>query len=274
MEQQERRSYGKIGTVIGVAALILAFFVGSTIVSNRREQAYNRAIDAIVAGEYETGLSILESALPSTYKEKDNLICLCRAKQALDAEDYDHARRLASRVFFRSATPSADRLNIRVNSILDACHEEAERKAAEELAAYEAKVRSGLPFVGMPEKYVSSTLLGEFSRCERNGTAYPGGRKTIGNIYYYKRDGKVYFCVFCTGGQVAEVYDNRDGNAHYPGRLINGSTSTRPSTITDSHDDSDPYHASDYPDEEEFYEEHWDDFFDFEDADTYWQEHH
>jgi len=158
--------------------------------------------------------------------------------------------------------------------ILDACHEETERKAAEELAAYEAKVRSGLPFVGMPEKYVSSTLLGEFSRCERNGTAYPGGRKTIGNIYYYKRDAKVYFCVFCTGGQVAEVYDNRDGNAHYPGRLINGSTSTHQSATTDSNDDSDPYHASDYPDEEEFYEEHWDDFFDFEDADTYWQEHH
>ena len=274
MEQQEKRSFGKIGEVIGIAALILAFFVGNTIVSNRREQAYNRAIEAIVAGGYETGLSILESSLPSTYKEKDNLISLCRAKQALDAEDYDQARRLASRVFFRSATPSADRLNIRVNSILDACHEETERKAAEELAAYEAKVHSGLPFVGMPEKYVSSTLLGEFSRCERNGTAYPGGRKTIGNIYYYKRDGKVYFCVFCTGGQVAEVYDNRDGNAHYPGRLINGSTSTRPSTTTDSHDDSDPYHASDYPDEEEFYEEHWDDFFDFEDADTYWQEHH
>ena len=274
MEQREKRSFGKIGAVIGVAALILAFFVGSTIVSNRREKVYNRAIGVIVAGDYEAGLSILESSLPATYKEKDNLISLCRAKQALDAEDYDHAQRYASRVFFRSATPSADRLNLRINSILDACHEESVCKAAEELAAYEAKVRSGLPFVGMPEKYVSSTLLGEFSRCERNGTSYPGGRKTIGNIYYYKRDGKVYFCVFCTGGQVAEVYDNRGCNTHYPGRLINGSTSTRPSIATDSHDESDPYHASDYPDEEEFYEEHWDDFFDFEDADTYWQEHH
>lgn len=274
MEQQEKRSFGKIGTVIGIAALILAFFLASTIVSHRREQAYNRAIEAIVAGDYDTGLSILESSLPETYKEKENLIRLCRAKQALDAGDFDKALRNASSVYFRSTTPSADRLNIRINSILDACHEEAERKAAEELAAYEAKVRSGLPFVGMPEKYVSSTLLGEYSRCERNGTAYPEGRKTIGNLYYYKRDGKVSFCVFCTGGLVAKVYDNRDGNTHYPGRLINGSTSTRPSTITGNHDDADPYHASDYSDEEEFYEEHWDDFFDFEDADTYWQEHH
>ena len=274
MEQQEKRPFGKIGAVIGIAALILAFFVGSTIVSNRREQAYNRAIDAIVDEDYETGLSILASSLPSTYKEKDNLISLCRAEQALDAGDYDHAQRYASSVFFRSATPSADRLNLRIDSILDACHKESERKAAEELAAYEAKVRSGLPFVGMPERYVSSTLLGEYSRCERNGTAYPDGRKTIGNLYYYKRNGKVYYCVFCTGGLVAEVYDNRDGNAHYPGRLINGSTSNRSNTTTNSHDDSDPYHASDYPDEEEFYEEHWDDFFDIEDADTYWQEHH
>lgn len=87
MEQQERRSFGKISAVIGIAVLILAFFVGNTIVSNRREQAYNRAIDVIVGGDYETGLWILESSLPSTYKEKDNLISLCRAKQALDAED-------------------------------------------------------------------------------------------------------------------------------------------------------------------------------------------
>ena len=86
MEQQEKRPIGRISAAIGIAALILAFFVGSTIVSNRREQAYNRAIDAIVDGDYETGLSILTSSPPSTYKEKDNLISLCRAKQALMRE--------------------------------------------------------------------------------------------------------------------------------------------------------------------------------------------
>ena len=41
-----------------------------------------------------------------------------------DAGDYDHAQRYASSVFFGSATPSADRLNLRIESILDACHEE------------------------------------------------------------------------------------------------------------------------------------------------------
>ena len=73
MEQQEKRPIGRISAAIGIAALILAFFVGSTIVSNRREQAYNRAIDAIVDGDYETGLSILTSSLPSTYKESENV---------------------------------------------------------------------------------------------------------------------------------------------------------------------------------------------------------
>ena len=36
---------------------------------------------------------------------------------------------------------------------------------------------------------------------------------------------------------------------------------------------SDKYNALSYRDEEDFYEDHYDDFFDYYDAEDYWREH-
>ena len=38
--------------------------------------------------------------------------------------------------------------------------------------------------------------------------------------------------------------------------------------------ESDPYNAADFRDEEDFYDWYYDDFYDFEDAEDYWREHH
>ena len=51
-----------------------------------------------------------------------------------------------------------------------------------------------------------------------------------------------------------------------------GSTSVSSSSSGATEDD--PLHASDYRQPEDFYEDHWDDFFDFYDAETYWRRHH
>ena len=37
---------------------------------------------------------------------------------------------------------------------------------------------------------------------------------------------------------------------------------------------SDPYHATDYSGADEFYDDHYDDFFDYEDAEDYWYGNH
>ena len=39
-------------------------------------------------------------------------------------------------------------------------------------------------------------------------------------------------------------------------------------------DKSDPYNAKDYRNEEDFYDDHYDDFFDYYDAENYYREHH
>lgn len=39
-------------------------------------------------------------------------------------------------------------------------------------------------------------------------------------------------------------------------------------------DDDDPYNVNDYASEEDFYDDHYDDFFDYYDAEDYYNEHH
>ena len=49
---------------------------------------------------------------------------------------------------------------------------------------------------------------------------------------------------------------------------------TRPATYSPSTKDDDPYHAKSYSDPEDFYYDYYDDFWEFEEAEDYWNEHH
>ena len=48
---------------------------------------------------------------------------------------------------------------------------------------------------------------------------------------------------------------------------------TRPRSTPRASDD-DPYNVNDYTSEEDFYDDHYDDFFDYYDAENYYNEHH
>ncbi len=49
---------------------------------------------------------------------------------------------------------------------------------------------------------------------------------------------------------------------------------TRKVTKTTTTRKTDEYDVQDYDDPEDFYEDHYDDFFDYEDAEDYWEEHY
>jgi hypothetical protein len=63
-----------------------------------------------------------------------------------------------------------------------------------------------------------------------------------------------------------EVWDNRDQDTSRP--------ASKPSSSSKGSSDSDPYHANDYSDAEDFYYDYYDDFFDYYDAESYFNEHH
>ena len=138
----------------------------------------------------------------------------------------------------------------------------AARKAAER-AAYEERVRSGPPFVGMYIRYINDTALGEgrISDIERR---YVDGELTTIKIYdYYDEDGEVIYSARTVGGEVTEVW---------PGGYDPPITFSSPRRDYEE-EEEDRFNASSYANEEDFYYDNYYDFFDYEDAADYYREH-
>ena len=141
--------------------------------------------------------------------------------------------------------------------------EVAARKAAER-AAYEERVRSGPPFVGMYIRYINDTALGEgrISDIERR---YVDGELTTIKIYdYYDEDGEVIYSARTVGGEVTEVW---------PGGYDPPITFSSPRRDYEEEEEEDRFNASSYANEEDFYYDNYYDFFDYEDAADYYRKH-
>ena len=161
-----------------------------------------------------------------------------------------------TRAFAETVAEEAEVLNARRRA------EAAAREAAER-AAYEERVRSGPPFVGMYIRYINDTALGEgrISDIERR---YVDGELTTIKIYdYYDEDGEVIYSARTVGGEVTEVW---------PGGYDPPITFSSPRRDYEE-EEEDRFNASSYANEEDFYYDNYDDFFDYEEAADYYREH-
>lgn len=101
------------------------------------------------------------------------------------------------------------------------------------------------------------------------------------------KNGVTYFTARCVQGKVIQVWDNRDlldasdnsssekksSFSGSGGRVISGDSSSGNKADNESEEngsEDDPYHVYDYDDPEEFYYDYYDDFDEYEDAETYW----
>ena len=76
------------------------------------------------------------------------------------------------------------------------------------------------------------------------------------------------------GSQIPTIPSNSSGSNS--GSSSNSSNSSNHSHSSGSHSSSssDPYNASDYANEDDFWEDYYNDFIDFDEAEMYWEEHH
>lgn len=118
------------------------------------------------------------------------------------------------------------------------------------------------PFVGMDESRVFHTSLGQPDSKVRHNNECIGGLQYKANLYDFKKNGKVIFTARCVRGKVTNIWDKRDTEP-----------STRYTTKKTTSTKSDPYDVNDYYFPEDFYYDHYDDFFDYEDAEDYFYDH-
>ncbi len=122
-------------------------------------------------------------------------------------------------------------------------------------------------------KEEANRLLGTgYHGCRPNSSAeiaeLAAAQVTCKNCGYYSDNGRNSLCDYCS-------WMERYGGG-LPGKATTSPTPTstpkRSSTTTTANKD-DPYNAGDYSDPDDFYFDHYDDFWDFEDAEDYWEDY-
>ena len=121
----------------------------------------------------------------------------------------------------------------------------------------------------MSEEYIAKTSLGTPSLIGHNRQV-KNGDQLLANLYdYYNRNGEVIYSVRCVEGKITEIWDKRDN----PVKPRNTNTTNKSSSSSEKKN-KDPYHASSFAHPDDFYEWYYDDFWDYEDAEDYWEKHH
>ena len=158
--------------------------------------------------------------------------------------------------------------------------ENARETIAAQRAVWEEKFVESLktrePYKGLEEKYVMQTYIALNYHCRVN--EYAGTRKDhpegiwYNSYRFYSGSDMVYY-VSCTNGKVDFVSDKREEvkqQREAAAKKAAGSGSTKKKKSGSS----DPFHASDFAHPEDFYDWYMDDFWDYEDAEDYWEAHH
>lgn len=140
---------------------------------------------------------------------------------------------------------------------------EKENKAKEKKEEA-ARIRRSVPYVGMSEDYIAKTILGDNFEVIRSFKMVDGLREDF-NVYRFKRGSSIVFVASCLKGRVVSVNDYRADPWKTEDYTFSWSS--------EKTNDDDPYNAKDYYDPEDFYEDNYDDFWDYEEAEDYYYEH-
>lgn len=257
--------------VLSVALVYAALYAAPRIIRYAEDvSGYRRALPYYESGRYEEAIELLYPDACGDNNRCKALLHLCHAAKAYRDGDIRNAHdEFFTYNFFRSQTAGVIDVNDTAfaRELNEAYTELREEQKAAEAAAYERRIRNGVPFVGMPELRIDDTSLGAHADV-RTSTVIKGSGRKEARIYVFKKNGDIIFEAYCLDRSVEEVWDYRDGTHSSPYSKKNRSKRSATAKPQD-----DPYNAGDFYDAEDFYEEYYDEFSDFEDAEDYFIEH-
>ncbi len=244
------------------AGLVLLIAI-SAVNSSRTAAAYNNAEVLIAEGHYEQAAVMLEPIKEKDYMDTADLLLLCKAHLQYDAGRSVDAYYTMQDARFRYQSEEQNAEIASFKTILkqeydDNISRTVERRRQE----YENMVRNGVPFVGMLESSINDTSLGRPSDEVRHNYQVKNGDQYVANLYDFYQNGICVFTARCVQGIVTEVWDKRN----------NRQSSHVPSNSGSKTYDNDPS-VEGFSNPEDFYDWYWDDFFDYEEAENYYESH-
>lgn len=266
---------GKKTKLILIGALVAAVSIAAVRYIVRRvrnEPDYSAAEEHIEQQRYRQALEHLDSLEDSGYKSARALRDYCMAHldyaqgdvekayhEMIWVDDYIYdlsylsdAQLEETRAFRKQLKNEA--IGYRVEQLV---REKEEAKA---------RLRNRVPYPGMSEDDIAFTSLGSPNPGVSHDYETFRGEQFKVNRYTFTHKNRIIFEATCARGMVIRVSDLRD-SAALPSRAP-----AAPKPEADNAEE-DPFHARDFIDAEDFYDEYYDDFYDFEDAEDYFYEH-
>ncbi len=259
--------------LIGVAGLLLVIGLAALLVlRNSPETLSRKTVELLEAGKYreaaaeaEKGMSLADSytfSLICTAFEKYDEGDVKEARSYLD--QWQELRKKESKAVYPEEALALiiglrDKVEKEYLALVAKESEERAKAAQTRRAEPDNRVIAGLPYVGMSESYILNTSLGAPSRSEFKESKFGSG--TLG-YYYWDQNNKVMFVARTEEDKVYSVTDMR---------TVRGGS--RDKQTPAARQEADPYDVYDYSNPEDFYDEHYDDFFDYYEAEEYWEDH-
>ncbi len=259
---QATRSRWRRGYSVAILVLLTVLLVCAYRVYTREKQAADREATyqagraAVAQGDYDAGFTILEPLQYQNYKDAQTLYEICVSLRAYKYGSYSVAYWHILDVHPTGLTQEEQARLDAYRAFLEAQYSaeiSAELDAIDDARAQARK--DGVPYIGMRERDIHSTSLGRASKIVVGAAVTVDGQSYTSYYYFFMQDGRQVYRARCAAGRVISVRDLGSGAAQR------------------QQDDDDPYHASDYYGEDDFYEDHYDDFYDYEDAADYWYDH-
>ena len=288
-----------------IVFLLAAAIIGGIYVHNKNiEDTYNNAVNLIKSEAYEDGLAELDKANPEPI-DRDDFMWDARRNEI--EKPYKNTIPLYAYALAQIEYKSEDVSLYTVNDLLDLIPANYGGELSEEIKKFKAdfkpqyddylaereriaeqerqkqlqetkeRLKNTIPYEGMSESYIDLTAMGKHHAYESSVIGKGKRNEHIEHEYkWMTNSGKTILIVDCEDGVVESVYKywedkywTADGKPIYSGTR-SGYSSSSSGKKKVYNDDS--YNVNDYYDAEDFYEDYYDDFYDYEDAEDYFDE--
>ena len=267
-------------TIIGILAFSLVFaLICSKVYEERQKEAealavrqaevmYAQGLNQFATGDYKAASQSFDAARQKNIEESKAYYLYSIGMDYAASKKYDSAE---SNI--RSGTNAATSTKTKQlgKQLLTQVQKEHKAYDDQQEKQYLQGLSKSLPYIGMSEKYIDKTALGKPSSTVRHNREMVNGQSLVANLYDYTRNGYVIYTARCVNGEVTDIFDHRDDPYKQSSDSNSSSSSKKSSTSAKK---SDPFHASDYVHPDDFYYDYYDDFWDYEDAEDYWESHH
>ena len=242
--------------IIGIYAIVAVGIV-CFITFAAPTMAYNKSLKLIAEGNYERAADVLDTI------SSDNGSIWLRSYANIRAR-YGESPTGKEAVYAYDSLEGVVEYGGNLPCYDEIClyAEKVKAGADEEIRQQRAKIKAGLPYVGMDPEYIHDTKLGR-------------GKLSFStddlDVYTWDAaDGCMIFWLEVYKGKVVETDKRND--IHWSGdnwKNVNHKNFSAPSYSYKS----DPYDAGAYSSADDFYYDYHNDFFDYEEAEDYWNSH-